>query len=351
MYVWYTHNKVLCRCWWLCFSVFSFKKATQFSPKDNSSFLYAVAPSEGDEDTDNNNVLLSAHELTLAKWRDAIRNNDTEQIAKCTKPAQDIVAQSLESNDDWQNRWNMYHTPTSDLGSASVSRASAPTAFGKKKTVTAASFFGKSAKSSSTSTNTQQKSKSTLSSDSQTVKKKSVANSMFQKKTAQEEKENKHNKQRTESKPAVEKKVVGNADDFVGDDESSDDESVNPVEVPPSPKKRDQPDVNENDETAQVEEIDLMDVDQDPKKEENMETESSPAPKKRGRRKKLVQKTSVDSKGYFHTETQEIWEDIPSDEEPERIKPKKTTKKLAAPAKKKAKGMKQGSIGSFFAKK
>mmetsp|Transcript_6485 Transcript_6485/g.7146 ORF Transcript_6485/g.7146 Transcript_6485/m.7146 type:complete len:151 (-) Transcript_6485:148-600(-) len=75
----------------------------------------------------------------------------------------------------------------------------------------------------------------------------------------------------------------------------------------------------------------------------------------RKRRKKLVDKTTMDSNGYIHTETVTEWEDVPEEElvaaSEQRTKPIVT----AAIAKKKkvtsTKHMKQAGLMGFFQKK
>lgn len=77
------------------------------------------------------------------------------------------------------------------------------------------------------------------------------------------------------------------------------------------------------------------------------------------RRKKLVEKTTMDEKGYIHTETVCVWEDIPSDEEdntaqgspPKKPRPSATGEGPRRPAAKKTKGMKQAGLMGFFSKK
>jgi hypothetical protein len=162
-----------------------------------------------------------------------------------------------------------------------------------------------------------------------------------------------------ENKVAVQEKV-GNADDFVGDVEESDsDESM---EVEPVSKTK-QPTIDDLD----------SDTSEPTKKNQFKKNKSDIvvigamdafamkkelAPVQVGhkrRRKKLVQTTTKDDSGYLHTETQEVWEDIPTDEEQEEIKKSSmvAVKKIQPVANKGAKKdkMKQGSLMGFFTKK
>ena len=61
------------------------------------------------------------------------------------------------------------------------------------------------------------------------------------------------------------------------------------------------------------------------------------------RRKKLVEKTTMDEHGYMHTETHVVWEEIDVIDEP---KPSVELKKVM----KNTKTKKQGNIMGFFTK-
>ena len=173
--------------------------------------------------------------------------------------------------------------------------------------------------------------------------------------------------------------VVGNADDFVGDIEEEEDAPSKPVEVAAKPKKRShqhEPTGRENDsarKNSKKDEQDDMDVvmvdvcESDGGKRggkggvEKRSTEEdeervdgnadSSSTKRRARRKKWVPKTTMDSSGYLHTQMQEVWEEIPSDEEVQLIKnkPKRAIIDKKKPAKKGSK-LKQGSLSAFFKK-
>lgn len=158
-------------------------------------------------------------------------------------------------------------------------------------------------------------------------------------KVADEEKENVQNKSSR----------VGNADDVVFDEEESSDEEPE-KEVPAARSKKAAP--------SRVQPSIDVDMEEEDEEEEEKPVAKKPKfpvnPGQKRRRKKLVEKTSTDENGYLYTETVTVWEDIPSDEEPEPA-PKKTQPVQSNKSKKSAaakpKGMKQASLMGFFAKK
>lgn len=201
-------------------------------------------------------------------------------------------------------------------------------------------------------------------------------------------------------------KTVGNADDFVGDldDDDDDDDDVMDVSKAEDPaveeekprkkraspssksksRKQKQPRPTIYDDDDDDDGYNAQDYDDDcqPKVTGAMDAfakatsskkvaadsgENGSKGKNKRRRKRLVEKTTVDPSGYLHTETQEIWEDIPTDEEdtetvltrgkpPQQLlkKTNQQSKKLGATSSTKSgkKGpMKQGSLMGFFGKK
>jgi len=378
-------------------TVFSFKKqTTQPFEKDDSTFLYAIAPrTDATTSGKAESFVSSSHEQTLAQWRDWIRNRDTQQLQACVQASQDVI-QSAESKEELEARWEQYRQPSTDLGAMSVSHATSSNsmAFKKKKAaVGAAAYFGangktKESKKTTTSSGSSSKVKDAKASTAKSSRSSAassknsstlpkalkpvakggiVAGIRKASKLAQEEKEN-ENKQISRKK-IEEKKSIGNADDFVGDvdDDDDDDDSYQ------APQKEEEPVAREfsrNSNNARQSQTADIDDDDDSLQEEEEDKDSTaksepmqieqPQPKRRRRRKKLVQKTTVDESGYLHTETQEIWEEIPSDEEAEKPKAAAPARKPAVgkskkqPPKKKggkAKGgMKQGSLHSFFKK-
>ena len=287
-----------------------------------------VALSTGEE------AYSTALERTLAHIRDSKDYNFPANLAG------DVIAPSASVQALMDQR------PT-----ATVSALEAPRS--ATKTTTAAAFFGKkkegdkpaskgSAKTSAKTTATKGRSNS-----------KPTVASMFQRAASS----NKPKVQQDEKENNKRPKTVGNADDFVADEEESDDEEE-VVAKPAIVRGRDAPD------QAMVD-----DVDEEMKEEEEEEKTAKPTiygamddfakpkekttadtTKRRRRRKKLVTKTSTDKNGYLHTETQEVWGDIPTDEEEEDEAPKKVKPAPSRPKKKvvKPSGMKQGKLNSFF---
>lgn len=153
--------------------------------------------------------------------------------------------------------------------------------------------------------------------------------------------------------------IVGNADDFVGDlddDDEDDEDEENSME---DPEKI----MDNNDDVNNPNDVVMEEVTEDKKSSKSNKTSKRSLSKERTddddimdseeklteptkgamdafvsnngsktskegnglqrqhprRRKKMVEKTYVDSRGYLHTETQEVWEEIPSDEENDTV--------------------------------
>jgi hypothetical protein len=155
---------------------------------------------------------------------------------------------------------------------------------------------------------------------------------------------NKSKQQQKQSASYLDKKNIGNADDFVGDVDDDDDEEEVRIDISQSnhhkavPEAMDIDDEHKHTQSGNEHrndnvDNDLMDDDEDDNnktsqnktgamdafvvanKETTVINNNSNATHSRRRRKKLVERTYTDAKGYLHTETQEIWEEIPSDEE------------------------------------
>jgi DNA polymerase subunit Cdc27 len=186
--------------------------------------------------------------------------------------------------------------------------------------------------------------------------------------TAMEEKENHHQSKTSSSSstPAAapqQRPDVGDADDFVGDVDDSDQEEVAAVPVAKPGKQRVSrvilSDDDEEEEDLKVPKkaasrrkkvlppvSGAMDVFATTTAKTAAESED-PAPRRRRRRKKLVTNTTTDAKGYLHTEQEEVWEEYSTDEEAKLpTVAKKPTTTAAKPV-----NRKQGNIMGFFKKK
>ena len=180
----------------------------------------------------------------------------------------------------------------------------------------------------------------------------------------------KENKQVTSTKTSKSKKqpakqetntlAVGTVDDFVGDvEEDDDDDSVPPPHSkkrPSQPQEDDlcgrpppkKPSPNEKNKPKTVKTQHGAMDDFASQKHTTIVKEDTTS-KSRRRRKVLQHRTTADENGYIHTETVEVWEDVPSDEEQE--KPTRSVV-VAAPQKKQPpKAKKQQNLMGFFQKK
>jgi hypothetical protein len=156
----------------------------------------------------------------------------------------------------------------------------------------------------------------------------------------QEEKENSINGKKEHLK-------IGTADDFVGDEDEDEDfleserkrVSRNATKPKTKPRNATQP-KEAVDEEGPVQKVNgAMDA-------FAQHQEKKPPQKHHKRRKRLVDKTTMDANGYLHTETQALWEDVSDEEEP--VVKEAISKKGPA---KSTKHMKQGSLMGFFKKK
>lgn len=136
-------------------------------------------------------------------------------------------------------------------------------------------------------------------------------------------------------------KVAGTADDFIGDDDEDEDFLAEEQDR----KRRNQIQRKDTEQKERRREEEAMAVRAAIERKQGQEEPINEQPQKsKKRRKRLVEKTTMDANGYLRTETQAIWEEV-SDEDEVVVK-KVPVKKV--PAKN---GMKQGSLMGFFGKK
>lgn len=282
---------------------------------DSSASIFALSALETTES------VATAHERDMVHWREIVADQSYQQsIVSAIAPAEELNdgehAKPISRAVDFEESSST--TPSK----ATVIRPGKLNA--KPKAMSASSFFGG------------KKKEATKSSTVGVTEKKKV--------TAVNSKENRQNTIKKSQVAPVPVKV-GNADDFVADEEDSDDEEIKVVKKPAA--------------AARV-----------PKVKASSPAPSAPKPKsspvrgamdafaeerpdikrQRKRRKKLVEKTTMVG-GYLRTETVTVWEDIPTDEENEEEEKKKLIKtKAAAISKpKKPENMKQKNMMSFFA--
>jgi hypothetical protein len=304
------------------------------SINDESTTIVAVAPKEAAES------VATAHERDMVQFREMVSDKRYETKPSIA-PADDIVKQMNQKVDE-QSHASLVSTP--------FVQSKRPMA--KKTSTTAASFF---ANQQTTSKETSKKSKTT-STNSKNVK------TISKKPTPPPTKESvptppteKENVVGDTQKMAIDPATVGNADDFVADEEESDDE----VEIVAAAKKtkkkqpaRAAPSPPPSPEKAASPVRGAMDA--FCSEQPSQQTKETDPTRQRKRRKRLVEKTFMEN-GYLRTETQVLWEDVPTDEEDAQAAksaPIATKKKPASNIKStKGQPMKQMGMMGFFAKK
>lgn len=360
-------------------TVFSFNS----TKPDVEDFLYSLSPVSSADQNQQTGVLACCHEQSLAVWRDLLRERNVEKMRKCVRASQDMVL-SLEGdelNSLWARYLQRHDSPV--IPTTNISMVSSHDKVKKSTTMSASAFFGtNSSKTTSTAAMSDKKHPEEVLSRPPT---KNQLQQPFAKKTdsVSQEKENDKNKlQLLKDKTTETSKTVGNADDFVGDmddddeDEEEEDDAVHVKQQqstrkqePPEKKKTKTVHHQSNIDKSKTGEVVDADISTDSavtttnKKESytsKMEVEEnikSESPKRRPRRKQLMEKTTVDASGYLHTEIQEVWVDIPSDEEKDTpsISLQMAKKKMESHTKRKlnnnaAPKMKQGSLTAFFKK-
>ena len=339
-----------------------------------------VSGNDMDTDEDNGTVyslslvdtesVHTAHEKDMAQFRDMLAEEDSPQATATTMALDPTLHQHSIYNEEFQTARLTAHASQEERLSGRVVAAPPPAAStmmpssrmptkSARKATTAASFFAAkvpakskdSSKQSSKPKDTAKKSPKEKKSKTTNDNKKPKATKEVEDEpeemdidasdgVVQEEKENSCNKK------------VGNADDFVGDEDEDDDfiqeeedrKRRNAArEKKQRAKKKTQKEVpeqeEEDDEPVKVH--GAMDA-------FTQHQEKKPSTHKNKRRKRLVEKTTMDASGYIHTETQAVWEDVEDDEEePEPVKMAPIKK---APVKN-TKNMKQGNLMGFFKKK
>ena len=356
-----------------------------------------VTPSKKEDLTESSTVFAisskeSGEPIETAYERDVVSNVDDDAVEPSAFAPADALQKFIQLPPPQRvratNADGGMSTNKSSFSSSSSSKF-------KKTATTAASFFAKSAAASKTSSSStaakssKSKGSSTNSSKSKSSSTTSGSKGLFAKAATTKSVDGKENNKSTVSskkKEDAKKKAgdddekVGNADDFVGDLEDTDDEEENDNDVSFEGEGRERSSSAKDDDDA-------------PSPAKKQKTKKAPAVPVHGamddfcssgdkpnstsadvgastsgnrirkRRKKMVEKTYMQN-GYLKTETQVVWEDIPTDEEEEEAAktsssitsslmkssagiPSRKTNKTA----KKPQEMKQKSLMGFFAKK
>ena len=355
-----------------------------------------VTPSKKEDLTESSTVFAisskeSGEPIETAYERDMVSNVDDDAVEPSAFAPADALQKFIQLPPPQRvratNADGGMSTNKSSFSSSSSSKF-------KKTATTAASFFAKSAAASKTSSSStaakssKSKGSSTNSSKSKSSSTTSGSKGLFVKAATTKSVDGKENNKSTVSskKKDAKKKAgdddekVGNADDFVGDLEDTDDEEENDNDVSFEGEGRERSSSAKDDDDA-------------PSPAKKQKTKKAPAVPVHGamddfcssgdkpnstsadvgastsgnrirkRRKKMVEKTYMQN-GYLKTETQVVWEDIPTDEEEEEAAktsssitsslmkssagiPSRKTNKTA----KKPQEMKQKSLMGFFAKK
>ena len=298
---------------------------------DSTITVFAVAPAPGNDNDHCPEKVLTAHERDMVSLRDMIKEDRYNHAVPTSGNIEDLsmiepsngVLEMLQKspNASASKRARVHggdEKPAANSSSTHRAVGRSMNRFNKKKTTTAANFFaGHSKKKEETKKQNADTSKSTPS-PSSAVKAETNSLSSGGLNPARHEKENKINNRGSSSKSNDSDGKVGNADDFVGDmDDGSDDEDVVEVNPPESFKldgarsiSRDAP-IEPEDDPA----VDASPANEIPKTNATGKITLDPN-RKRKRRKKLIEKTTMQN-GYLHTETQAVWEDVPTDEEEE----------------------------------
>lgn len=278
-------------------------------------------------------MVTTAHERDMVQWRDMVaerRQGSEGAIA----PADEI----LKSKDQQAQRKQVVPEITTP---APAVRTHKPFAGAKAKPTTAASFFAKQKEVVKPNEEDKKKDIIKASSDKKKEVKTSDNKKVSNNKKVSQEKENVRQKN-VRKKQVAPSTTIGNADDFVGDEEESDDDEVQEVVVKPNKSKVT---------TRQEEPTSPPSPQPSSPVRGAMDAFAEKEPnRKRKRRKKLVEKTSMVN-GYIRTDTEAIWEDVPTDEEEEEEKKTIVKTKTKPAAAKSKQSMKQMGMMGFFKKK
>jgi len=226
----------------------------------------------------------------------------------------------------------------------------------RKKATTAKTFFSKSAsgkKVAATAKKPTHTSKNISKTKANKVNKPKAFGSSAPATVSEQEKENfsTSKKDSMHSTKTTKARVsVGTADDFIGDAEEDDDFLEEEEQRRLRNEEREKEENEKEKQRQRVLEKQKIEREEEEMKREKESVAAAPTAGKK-RRKKLVEKTTMDDQGYMHTEMVAVWEEVDEVDVPSQ---KRVPKSNAAPKTKKNKGsegMKQKTLMGFFAKK
>lgn len=284
--------------------VFRLRTSTVVPLDDSSVSIFALSSLEGTESVE------TAHERDMIQWREMVADQRFRQEkVSAIAPANEL---RHEENAKAVSRTGASGV-VSEASSTPLVRPGKPNA--KAKAMSASSFFGAK----------------------KVQKIKSAELKAAPSKPAASKKENQKPAKLNQVAPAP----IGNADDFIADEEESDNEEA-PVKRQPARLQKEVTPPSPEPEPKASPVRGAMDAFASTDNEK----------RQRKRRKKLVEKTTMVG-GYLRTETVTVWEDVPSDEETQEDD-KKNFAKAKMPSLNKSKNsqnMKQMGLMGFFGKK
>ncbi|CAJ1940589.1 unnamed protein product [Cylindrotheca closterium] len=315
--------------------VFRLRTTTKHTLNKAIVSVFALSSLESTESVE------TAHERAMVQWREMVQEKTVQQ-AQIATIAQASEVEDAESvtliTSDIQGFIGGQHTPPLSSATASLSGISKQPVKAPKM-VTASSFFGsqpnkKKSKKNKTET---KKAPEKIPSSSKPIISKSILS------RKENHKPNEMNRSLPEAK-------IGNADDFVADEEDSDDE-MTPTRREPARLTKGQKAQFVSSPAESNSRLARGSMDTFAKEVSKDVSNGDPQKRQKRRRKKLVEKTTMVG-GYLRTETVTVWEDILTDEEnEEEEKRKATANKVPGAKSKNLSSMKQKSLMGFFAKK
>ena len=318
-------------------TVFRLRTSTTVPTTDGgTTVVFALASREATES------VTTAHERDMIQMREqVVEKRSSSDWESAIAPADDIL-----QSKDLQTERTRVVVAREESSSTAAAPMHKPFANAKAKPTTAASFFAKPGAKKESSVKTTKKQKVVKATTTTTTTTTTENNKVVSNSNISQEKENIKNIPKKAKVGAPSK--VGNADDFEADEEESDDEVVVVVK-----KNNNRKEIAAARKEAEEEEQPAPPSPQPASPVRGaMDAFAEKDPnRKRKRRKKLVEKTTMVN-GYLRTETEAIWEDVPTDEEEEEENKKSLPKPKALPAgSQKKKPTKQMGLMGFFAKK